>query len=717
MKILSNFLLFFNKTIEDNNITKQDDDKHTAVTLLSNLEQVVFQISPSSKWTFLNNSWKQLTGFSVNETLGTRLLDYVHPKGRPNVEVFLQQQFQQSAQADKSIVVRFLSKTNNSIHTILRANTILKNNNEEIKSIIGTITDVAEIMHEQNILNAKYRSLRNFVDNYSGMLYRCRNDQALTIEYASSGCLELTGYSYEQLVKNNEATYISIIHPDDRQRIMETIQYKLPDGKNYQLTHRITTADETERWVLNIGQGVYSSSGELLSFEGSLIDFDKQKQIQKLDQKYSLYDPDTKFLNEILFIDRLEHAIEIIKSRKNYTFALLLLSIDQHTQILESLGLTSADFLMTEIGLRIFEDLNQPISMCKLLNTQFGILIDSSEYSIKNITKVINQIQEQVQAPLSIDENEIFATASIGVVIGHQKHTDSSSVLLEAQNALSRAASLGGARYEVSDLITHGRAALQSHMDLELEQALEEDKFLVHWQPIVTIKDNKLIGLEARLAWPHPIKGLLYAEKFVPDSDDTQLITPLWEWMLNDAYRQIQNWNNSISGIEKLALNIQVTGASLLDADSIFRLREKLLSVKPEQCNLIVGVSENVLSHAPRTTDSILKPMKGKDIQLLLDGYGHDKTSLHLLEKMPIDFVRLNPILIENCVKDRGKFISAIVSLMHGLNISVIANGVETDNQLNILNEANIDIAQGSFISIPQTENATRDILIDSLNT
>ena len=600
MKILSNFILYFNKTIEDNNIQKLDDDRHTAVNLLNNLEQVVFQISPSSKWTYLNNSWKHLTGYSLDETLGTRLLDYVHPKDRPNVEEFLLQQYQRSTEANKSIVVRFLSKNNNSINTILRANTIFKiNNNEEIKSIIGTITDVAEIMHEQNILNAKYRSLSNYVDNYSGMLYRCRNDQALSIEYASSGCLKLTGYSNEQLVKNSEATYISIIHPDDRQRIMETIQYKLPDGKNYELTHRITTADGIERWVLNIGQGVYSSSGELLSFEGSLINFDKQKQIQKLDQKYSLYDPDTKFLSEVLFIDRLEHAIEKIKSRKYYTFALLLLSIDQHTQILKNLGSTSADFLMTEIGLRIFEDLNQPISMCKLLNTQFGILIDSSEYSIKNITKVINQIQEQVQAPLSIDENEIFVTASIGVVIGHQKHTDSSSVLLEAQNALSRATSLGGARYEVSDLITHGRAALQSHMEFELEQALEDDKFLVHWQPIINIKDNKLIGLEARLVWPHPIKGLLYADKFIPDSDDTQLITPLWEWMLTDAYRQIQNWNKSITEIDELAFNIQVTGASLLDADSIFRLREKLLSVKPEQCNLIVGVFRKCTQSRP----------------------------------------------------------------------------------------------------------------------
>ena len=112
-----------------------------------------------------------------------------------------------------------------------------------------------------------------------------------------------------------------------------------------------------------------------------------------------------------------------------------------------------------------------------------------------------------------------------------------------------------------------------------------------------------------------------------------------------------------------------------------------------------------------------MKPVDGKDIQLLLDGYGHKETSLHLLKNMPIDFVRLDPSLTENCMKDQGKFINAIVSLMHSLDISVIANGVQTENQFNILKEANVDIAQGTFVSKPLTEDATRKILLKKLES
>ncbi len=716
MSTLSNIFVQFNKRLSQDDLYYSTESTLNKNNVLNNLQQIVFEVDMSGKWVYLNPSWAHLTGYTQDETLGTHLLDHIHPKDRSSVEEYLHNLFKQKTRTRGSVTTRFLSKQNNSIFMVLRANSIFKNSHSsELVGIVGTLTDVTDKMRKQDIVEAKYRSLRNLIDNYSGMLYRCRNDNNFTIEYSSSGCLELTGYSRDQLVEKNEITFSSIIHPDDHQRLFETIQYKLQAGKQYELTHRIITAEGLERWVFNKGKGNFSSSGELLSFEGSLFDFDKQIKIQERNQQQSLYDSNTKLLNRILFIDRLDHAIEKSKYRKNYAFTLLLLSIDQYSQILESLGVQSIEYVIVEIGHRIIEALNEPISLCRLHDDHFGILLDSSHYSIKNITTIINQIKEQVQAPLSVGENEVYVTASMGVVIGNSRYDDKDSVLTEAQNALSRATSLGGARYEVSDLVTHGKAALQTHREKELQQAIDEDKFLVHWQPVVALKDNQLTGLEARLVWPHPIQGLLYAEQFVPSAEETQLITPLWEWMLNDVCKQVENWHTSIPEIQKLSFNIQVTGASLLDANSIFRLREKLLSVKPDLCNLVVGVSENVLSHAPRITNSLLKPMEGKDIQLLLDGYGCGKTSLSLVQNMPIDLIRIDRSVIEDCIDDNGKFIRAIVSLMHNLNISVIANGVQSESQLNLLKNASVDFAQGDFISKPITGDAAVQKLSQTL--
>lgn len=675
-------------------------------SILNNLQQVVFEVDLSGKWSYLNSSWTNLTGYSADEILGTHFLDHIHPKDRPIVEKYLYGLYQQGKREINSVTIRFLSKHNRLVSMVLRANPVFRNKeNSELTGIVGTLTDTTEKMRQQEVLEAKYRSLRNFVDSYSGILYRCRNDQNLTIEYASTGCLELTGYSHEQLVEKNKISYASIIHPDDRQRIFETLQYKLHSGEQYELTHRIITAEGVERWVFNRGKGSFSSSDELLSFQGLMFDFDKQKKIQERSQQQMLYDSGTKLLNRILFIDRLEHSIEKIKYRNDYAFTLLLLSVDQYSQLFKNLGAQSIEFVITEIGQRIIETLNYPVSLCRLQDDCFGILLDSSQYSIKNITAIMNQIQEQVQAPLTIGENEVYVTASIGVVIGNSGYDGRDKVLAEAQSALSRAISLGGARYEMSDLVTHGKAFLQAHIEKELEQALKKNEFLVHWQPIVTLKDNQLAGLEARLVWPHPIKGLLYAEQFVPSAEETRLITPLWEWMIKDVCRQIEKWNTLIPEVQDISLNIQVTGATLLDADVIFRFCEKLLLVKPDLCNLVVGVSEDVLSHAPRVMDSLLKPMEGKDIRLLLDGYGSTKTSLSLLQDMPIDYVRLSHLIIEKCLTDRGKFIRAIASLAHNLNIEIVANAVQSKQQLDVLKNANIDSAQGNCISKPISED------------
>ncbi len=681
-------------------------------SIVSSLQQVVFEVDLSGKWIYLNPSWTDLTGYSADETLGTHFLEHIHPKDRPSAEEYLSSLYQQGERQRNSITIRFLSRQDRPVFMVLRANPVFENKeNSALTGMVGTLTEITEKIRYQEILEAKYRSLRNFVDGFSGMLYRCRNDQGLTIEYASTGCLELTGYSREQLVEKNEISYASIIHPDDRQRIFEIIQYKLHSGKQYELTHRIITAAGIERWVFNRGKGNFSSSGELLSFQGMAFDFDRQKKIQERSQQQSLYDSETKLLNRILFIDRLEHSIEKIKYRNDYAFTLLLLSIDQYSQLFENLGAQSIELVITEIGQRIIETLNYPVSLCRLQDDHFGILLDSSQYSIKNITAIMNQIQEQVQTPLTIGENEVYVTASIGVVIGNPGHDDKDKVFAEAQNALSRAISLGGARYEMSDLVTHGKAALQAHIEKELEQALEQNEFLVHWQPIITLKDNQLSGLEARLVWPHPIKGLLYAEQFVPNAEETQLIAPLWEWMINDVCRQMEKWSVLISKIQKISLNIQVTGATLLDADVIFRLCEQLLLVKPDLCNLVVGVSENVLSHVPRTTNSLLKPMEGKDIKLLLDGYGCTKTSLSLLQDIPIDYVRLSHSIIEQCLADHGKFIHAIASLTHNLDIEVVANAVQSKQQLEVLRNANIDSAQGNCISKPVSESNVIQIL------
>ncbi len=717
MSSLENKLLHIkgNSNLADDK-NSQDESIFDTNFLVNNLQQIVFQIDTTGRFEYLNSAWEVLTEYSMINTLGEHLIKHVHPKDKIKVEEFLQKICSKEKSNKESEDIRIISKSNALKWTVLRATAIRNDTSTYVTGITGTLTEITEKIRQQELHEAKYRSLQNLLNSYPGMVYRCRNDQHLTIEYVNDTCYKLTGYNTQQFLNNEKLSFNCLIHPDDKKRILNTIKNNLKDGEHYELRHRIITSSEQSQWVLNTGKGNFSSSGELLSFEGMLINFENQYEELKHIAKQALYDPNTGLLSVDLFMNRLEHAIQKTKLRQDYVFSILILSVDQYSQLLGNLGTENCEIACAEISRRIIESLGTSNSVCKIQEDQLGILLDSSKYSIKNITAILSQLQARVQAPMSIAENEIYITASIGVVIGNSKYSDKNKVFSDAQDALNRAKSLGGARYELSDLITHGKAALQVHIETELELALKKDKLLVYWQPIVNLTNNKLAGLEARLVWPHPLRGLLFADQFVPIAEETQLITPLWEWMLKDASRQIEQWKLTVDKIENISLNIQFTGATLLDADSILRLREKLLNVKPKLCNLVVGVSENVLLNAPRTTESMLKPIKGKDIQLLLDDYGSEQTSLALLRDMPIDLIRLDRGLVENCEEDQGRLIKAICSLSRELNISTIAYNVKTEEQLSILKDANVNFAQGDCISIPIDENTAIQTLNDISN-
>ena len=695
--MISDLLFKINKNFYKFNSNHNNDPDTNLI--LEQLKQVVFLMDSTGCIVYINPAWKNLTGYSIEETIGNQFLKYIHPKEFGIVEDYLNLILQSNNSEDKIINTRLIDKKDNSIHTILQANYLVDNESGTFKGIIGSLLEFTNEIQSYEMIEAEHRSLKNFLDNYSGLLYRCRNDENLSFEYASSGSFELTGYNKKQLIENDDINYINLTHPDDRQRIKDIIQRNLQDRKSFELSHRIINSSGDPYWIFNKGKGNFSSSGELLSIEGTIFNFNKQHNLDTQSQNNPLYDTKTGLLNKLLFLNRLEHSVEKSNYTNNYTYTFIYLYFDQYSQILANLGKENIDIVITKITNRITKILNRSASLCRLQEDNLGILIDTPSNTIKTITKITNQIQEQIQAPITIEENEVYITASMGIVIGNNKFKTIESVLTEAQNALNRALALGGARYEVSDLVTHGKAYLQTHMENELELALKNNSFLVHWQPIVNIHDRNLIGLEARLAWPHPIKGIIYADQFVPSAEETQLITPLWEWMLNDTCRQLTNWKTKISNVNNAKINIQISGATLLDADSIIRLREKLISAKPNFCNLVMGVSENVLDDAPNTTKHLLNPIKGKDIQLLLDCYGKNKTSLSIFDNMSIDLLRLDRKFLQGSPIDDIEFISAIVSFAHQLNIDVIADNIKSKEQLSILKNANVDYVQGEYIS------------------
>lgn len=668
-------------------------------SLVRCLRQVVFQTDPRGTLIFLSPHWEGLTGFDLRESIGTPLLDYVHPDDRDRFQEHIAPLATSAPDRESVVTVRCLRKDGGSRWMEMHMNpAAARQDSHAVVGVVGTLRDVTRRVREEQLERANHRTLESFMGNLPGMVYRCRNDQEWTMDYVSAGSLELTGYKPEDIINNETLSYARLIHTYDRQRIWNEVQTALGENRPFELEYRIITRQGEEKWVWERGKGVFSISGELLALEGYIADITKSKLVERQSRHQQLYDPDSGLPNVALFTDRLQCAVRKFAGSGEYSFILALLELDRFEDLQAKYGTTTANEVIAEIGRRLAEILDSHTSLSRMSENRFGILLEQPT-AIKATGQIVQQIQERVLLPFMIDDAEIYATASIGVALSSTGYDNGDNMLRDAATALSRAKALGGARYEIFDLHLHAKATAQAQIEREIKDAMSNREMAVYWQPVIALGSGNLVGLEARLAWRHPRRGMLFTEQFVSSAKDTQLILPLWEYMLSEACEQMSSWQ-ALPGFEDIGINIEIFGRTLFDADSILRLGERLLESKPQSFSLALGIPEDVLLQKTEALQQMLGWLQTRRIRLILDSFGAGLCALSTLRHTPIDMIRLHPSLIEEH-EDGGRFIRAVVMLAHGLGISVIADRVQNERQLSIARKHNIDYAQGDVISPP----------------
>lgn len=672
-------------------------------SLIEHLHQVVFETDAAGLWTFLNPSWSNLSGYSVEESLGTSYLKYVHPQDRNNCRQFFERLLKQRDNPH-STVARFLTRDGTIRWTEMHGNPVSR----PPGAVAGILNDITERVHEEGLLLANHRNLTGLINDLPGMVYRCRNNRDWTMEYVSRGSIELTGYEPQDIVNSKALAYGSLIHSEDREHVWQEVQSALREEREFELEYRVRTAGSAEKWVWERGRGVFSASGELLGVEGFITDVTDKKRDQERLRDNALYDSATGLRTPPLFMDHLQHATQRANADGDTRFALLTIHIDGLTDALATFEPDEASQAMLEISERLKQSLRPADLLTRLRKDRYLMLLTQVR-DIQHVAAQTGRLQAQLLPSIAVGDSQLYVTASIGIAMSESRYLHHRDILRDAETALDRAMALGGARQEVFDPRLHARAAAMSHMESELRQALEQDGLRVYWQPAVSLRDGHLAGIEARLAWPHPRRGLLFADQFVPMVENTQIIGPLWEWLLQEVCRRMRAWQDGdrLRPTPPSGINIQISGRSLLDADLILRLGEDLLESKPASFGLALGVSEHALLHAPRAVADISKRLKAKNIRLILDDFGSAYSSLALLKDMPIDLLRLDYSLFAQNDRD-ARFAAAIVSFAHAVGVRVIADGVSTKETLAAVRGIGCDYAQGDAVSPPLDADTLR---------
>ncbi len=419
--------------------------------LIENLPQAVFETDQDGRWSFLNESWRQLSGFGLDECIGTSYLNYVHPRDRTRCkQVFAKLQRGDVSHCTEAF--RFLVKNGSYLWMEVHAAPV-RSAGCGFTGIVGTLINITDRVSEEELLLADQRTLTAMLNELPGMVYRCRNNPDWTMEYVSGSSFELTGYYPQDVVNNKRLSYGSMIHPDDKQVVWNEVQNGVREDRRFDLEYRIVTATGKEKWVWERGKGIYSNNDELLGLEGFITDITQKRTVEKNELKGMLYDAVTGLPTLHLFMDRIEIAARR-SAADGHTPALCVMHPDRVLKALERLDIEAVDRAAREVGQRLAAVVGPFDSVTRLDNERWGILIErpGGKQSIANVSQ---HIQDAFLSPIKVGVSKVYVTVSIGVALCRHPGQSADDLLRDASHAMHRAHALGGGRCEVFDPRSH----------------------------------------------------------------------------------------------------------------------------------------------------------------------------------------------------------------------------------------------------------------------
>lgn len=440
-------------------------------------------------------------------------------------------------------------------------------------------------------------------------------------------------------------------------------------------------------------------------------DISARKQAEERLLHDAFHDPLTGLPNRSLFLEHLKLATERAKRPKGYLFAVLFLDLDRFKNINDSLGHTVGDQLLEAIARRLEKCLRQIDIVARFGGDEFAVLLDGIEDS-SDAVRVAERIQKELHIPLSLNGHDVFTSASIGIAISGRGYQHTEEIVRDADTAMYRAKALGKARHEIFDTEMHSHAVKVLQLETDLRRAVERQEFLIHYQPIVSLADDELYGFEALLRWQHPERGLIMPSDFISIAEETGVIVPLGRWVLFEACRQMAEWQAQFPLARKLILSVNMSGKQFAQPD-LFQQVERVLRETGFNPHLLqLEITESAVIENTATVTEVLVKLRGLGVALSMDDFGTGYSSLSYLHRFPIDTLKIDRSFISSqAAAGETGIVRTIIMLARDLGMNVVAEGVETSEQLSYLQSLDCEFGQGYLFSRPVDLIGARNLL------
>ncbi len=529
--------------------------------------------------------------------------------------------------------------------------------------------------------------------------------------YFSPRWKAMLGYREDE-VGSDPQEWFGRVHPDDRDRVQLHLDAHFKGLiTHFESEHRMQHKDGEYRWMLCRGLAVWNGAKQATRMAGSQTDITDHKQAEEQLRYGALHDMLTGLPNRALCLDRLQCAIARVKRQTHDQFAVICLDLDRFKTLNDSLGYVVGDQLLVAFAHRVRECLQPDDTLARPGGDEFIILIERSR-DIRGAIQVAEQIHEVLTKPFTLNGHEVFISVSCGIVLGTAAYDQPEDVLRDAATALYYAKSKGKAQYAVFDATMHTHAITLLQIEADLRHAIDRHELTVYYQPIVALETGRIAGFEALLRWEHPQRGFIPPSEFITVAEDTGLIIPIGRWILAEACRQMCVWQTQFPLLDTLFVSVNISCRQFAQPDLVEQIEQILVETGMEASSLKLEITESVLMRHGEAR-LLLARLRALAVQFSIDDFGTGYSSLSYLHLLPINTLKIDRSFVNgiNLPGTSVPIIQAILALAHSLGMSTIAEGIETNDQLERLRALGCDYGQGWWFSKALDRHAATALL------
>ena len=570
----------------------------------------------------------------------------------------------------------------------------------------GVMFDVTEVKHTEGQLHEAENRYRALVEDLPAIVYVDRADESMITTFVSPQIGSILGVSPQQYMDDPDL-WARMLHPDDRERALETYTRGREGGEPFAFEYRLVASDGRVVWFRDSAVVIPGADGSPGVIQGVMLDITERKLAEEQVAFLAYHDSLTGLPNKAMFDELLELSLARAR-RHDLGVAVLYVDVDNFKLVNDSLGHEAGDALIVQLAERLEEATRETDLVARQGGDEFLLLLADMERTspvsdgdgaLIVAESVANRVQQALVEPFDVDGTELYVTASIGISVFPIDAQDGTTLMKNADTAMFRSKKAGPGGYVMHEA-DDADALTKLSLSTRLRKAVEQKAWMLHYQPLIDLRSGSMFGVEALIRWPEPNGGLVPPGEFIPLAEEMGLIEAIGDWVVEEISRQQEAWREEGLDVE---IGFNLSPRQMWQDDLVERIVSTVTAAGMDPRKLTVEITESTAMTDPERTLDILNGLHDRGVKLAIDDFGTGYSSLARLRHMPVDVLKIDRMFVREVHTDpqSASMVSAIIALALNLGMDALAEGIETEEEWRFLAERGCPYGQGYFFSRP----------------